>query len=178
MTTIRTKPEIISALQDSNKHMQEWFSAIPATEYFTRQGDVWSAADNVDHVIKALKPIVLALKLPRLVLKIFFGGPKHSSRPYEEVCGIYSEAISNGAKASGQFLPSEGSAQDKERAKTMQLQKAEKVIQDLVSALEKWEDNTLNQCQLPHPIIGNLTMREMLFFTIHHNLRHASHEGD
>ncbi|HNM38459.1 MAG TPA: DinB family protein [Anaerolineales bacterium] len=178
MTTIQTKTEIISALQGSNKHMQEWFSAISAIEYFTRQGDTWSAADNVDHVIKAVKPIVLALKLPRVVLKIFFGRPQHSSRPYKEVCRIYSEAISKGAKASGQFLPSENPVQDKERAKTMQLQKAEKIIQDLISALEKWEDSTLDQCQLPHPIIGNLTMREMLFFTIHHNVRHASHEGD
>jgi hypothetical protein len=28
------------------------------------------------------------------------------------------------------------------------------------------------------PLLGKLTIREMLYFTIHHNLRHASQEWD
>ena len=178
MQPIQTKTEIISALQDSSQHMQDWFSAVPVSEYFTRQGEVWSAADNIDHVVKAVKPIAKALKVPRLALNTMFGKPQHISRSYEEVCKIYSDEIAKGAKASGQFLPSEAPVEDKEQAKAEQLKKVSKVIEDLVSALEKWEEGALDQCQLPHPIIGNLTMREMLFFTIHHNLRHASHEGD
>lgn len=178
MESVYTKNEIISALKDSKQQVQSWFSAVSEVEYFTRQGEVWSAFDNVDHVIKAVKPIVLALKLPRIVLRVIFGKPKHASRPYDVVCQIYSEAINKGAKASGQFLPGEARVVNKELAKTEQLQKASKVLDDLISNLEKWEETMLDQCQLPHPIIGNLTMREMLFFTIHHNLRHASHEGD
>jgi len=178
MQLIQAKTEIISALQDSSQHMQDWFSAVPVSEYFTRQGEVWSAADNIDHVVKAVKPIAKALKLPCLALNTMFGKPLHTSRSYEEVCKIYSYEIAKGAKASGQFLPNEAPVEDKEQAKAEQLKKVSKVIEDLVSALEKWEEGDLDQCQLPHPIIGNLTMREMLFFTIHHNLRHASHEGD
>lgn len=178
MQPIQTKNEIISALQVSNHHIQGWFTAIPASDYFTRQGEVWSAFDNVDHVIKAVKPIAKALKLPRLALQTMFGKPQHSSRTYEEVCTVYSDEIAKGAKAAGPFLPSEAPVTDKEQAKAEQLQKVSKIIEDLVSALEKWEEDALDQCQLPHPLIGNLTMREMLFFTIHHNLRHASHDGD
>lgn len=178
MESIYTKNEIISALKDSKQHVQSWFSAVSEVEYFTRRGEVWSAFDNVDHVIKAVKPIVLALKLPRIALRVMFGKPKHASRTYDVVCRIYSEAINKGAKASGQFLPSEVRVANKEAAKAEQLRKVSKAIDDLISNLEKWEEDMLDQCQLPHPIIGNLTMREMLFFTIHHNLRHASYEGD
>lgn len=64
--TIQNKSEIIIALRDSNQHIHDWFSAIPASDYFARQGEVWSAFDNVDHVIKAVKPIVQALGLPHL----------------------------------------------------------------------------------------------------------------
>lgn len=176
--TIQIKSEIMSALQDSNRHVQDWFSAIPVSEYFTRHGEVWSAADNVDHVIKAIKPIVQALKLPRLALHTMFGKPQHSSRSFEEICTIYSDEIAKGAKASGRFLPGDAPVENKEQAKMEQLQKVSKLIENMLAALEKWDEETLDQCQLPHPIIGNLTMREMLFFTIHHNLRHASREGD
>ena len=175
---IQTKAEIVSALQDSNRHMQTWFSAISSTEYFTRQGEVWSAADNVDHVIKAIKPIVKAMKLPHLALQTMFGKAQHTSRTFEEVCKIYQEEISKGAKASGRFLPEDAPVENKEQAKLDQLQKASRVIEELILACEKWDEDALDQFQLPHPLIGNLSMREMLFFTIHHNLRHASHEGD
>ncbi len=50
-------------------------------------------------------------------------------------------------------------------------------MEDLISACEQWDETALDQYQVPHPVIGNLTVREMLFFTIHHNLRHASQEG-
>jgi len=50
--------------------------------------------------------------------------------------------------------------------------------QELVSVAEKWNEDELDQYQLPHPILGKLTIREMLYFTIYHNLRHASQEGD
>lgn len=176
--TIQTKAEIMFALKESRDHMQTWFSAIPTSTYFTRQGEVWSASDNVDHVIKALKPIVQALKLPRLALHTMFGKPQHASRSYDEICKIYSDELAKGAKASGRFLPGDPSVEDKESAKLGQLKKVSSVVEDLLAALEKWDEDVLDQTQLPHPIIGNLTMREMLFFTIHHNLRHASHEGD
>jgi DNA-directed RNA polymerase subunit L len=48
----------------------------------------------------------------------------------------------------------------------------------LLSALEKWQEVEFDRYQLPHPILGKLTMREMLFFTIYHTLRHARLEGD
>ena len=53
-----------------------------------------------------------------------------------------------------------------------------KVNAELLSAVEKWDETELDQYMLPHPILGKLTVREMLFFTIYHNLRHASQEGD
>ncbi len=49
---------------------------------------------------------------------------------------------------------------------------------DLAAALGMWTEQELDEYQLPHPLIGNLTVREMLFFTIYHSLRHASLEGD
>ena len=88
MTTINTKTELISTLQDSNQRVTEWFTKIQADTFFARQGEVWSASDNLDHLIKAHKPITNALKLPRITLQAMFGKPEKSSMTYEELCQI------------------------------------------------------------------------------------------
>src|SRR5690349_18083523 len=107
MSNIYSKNEIISSLRDSAQHAQDWFNEISADHFFTRQGETWSASDNVDHMIKAVKPIVKALKLPKVALQTLFGKPVTQSRTYEEICKIYGDEIAKGARASGTFLPNQ-----------------------------------------------------------------------
>jgi uncharacterized damage-inducible protein DinB len=178
MTEISSKIQIISSLKDSGVHAQNWFEAIPADQFFTRQGEIWSASDNVDHMIKAIKPIIKALKLPKMALQTLFGKPVNLSRTYEEICRIYSDEIAKGATASGSFLPKQETPDAAEEKKEELLGQLSMELDKLLSAIEKWGENDLDEVQLPHPIIGKITVREMLFFTIHHNLRHARPEGD
>jgi uncharacterized damage-inducible protein DinB len=179
MAGITTKTELITTLEDSNQRVIRWFTDIPARDFFTRQGDVWSASDNVDHLIRAHKPIAKALKLPKLTLQAMFGKAQKPSISYEELCQIYREEIAKGAQASGRFLPDQENPSEKaEEEKQELLDQFSKASTELVSVAEKWDENKLDHYLLPHPILGKLTIREMLFFTIYHNLRHASQEGD
>jgi hypothetical protein len=113
-----------------------------------------------------------------VALQTLFGKPGTSSRTYEEICAIYGAEIAKGAKAAGTFLPSQDTPDDPHDKKAEMLTQLSLVIEKLASVLETWEEKDLDEAQLPHPIIGKITVREMLFFTIHHNLRHASQEGD
>jgi uncharacterized damage-inducible protein DinB len=179
MTEITTKAELIRTLKDSNRHVITWFAEIPAKDFFTRRGEVWSASDNLDHLVKAHKPVAKALKLPKITLRAMFGKPEKASMTYEELCQIYRDEITRGARASGRFLPNQESpAAQAEVKKKELLEQFSKASAELVSATEKWDENELDQYLLPHPIIGKLTIREMIFFTIYHNLRHTSQEGD
>ena len=175
---INTKETIAAETKKSNQRAMEWFAAIPADPFFMREGEVWSASDNVDHLVKAIKPIALALKMPRLGLQTMFGKAEHPSRTYVEICKIYVDAIAKGAQASGRFLPDQESPAQPEIQKIILLDQLSKTGNSLLSALEKWQDSELDQYQLPHPILGKLTIREMLFFSIYHTLRHARIEGD
>src|SRR5262245_44760533 len=105
MTEITTKIELITALQNTNQRVSKWFTEIPAKDFFTRRGEVWSASDNMDHLIKSHRPISKALKLPKFALQTMFGKPERQSRSYEEICQIYRDEIARGAKASGRYLP-------------------------------------------------------------------------
>jgi hypothetical protein len=178
MAQIHSRDEIIHALKDSARHAEDWFRAQPEEQFFTRLAETWSASDNVDHLIKAIKPIIKALKLPKVALQTLFGKPVNQSRTYEEICTIYSDEIAKGAKAGGSFLPLQEEPDNAEEKKAELLQHLSSELDKLISAVEKWQETELDEVQLPHPIIGKITVREMLFFTIHHNLRHASREGD
>ena len=170
--------ELITALKHSNGRVLNWFTEISAKDFFTRHGEVWSASDNVDHLIKSHNPIAKALKLPKFTLQAMFGKPEMPSRSYEEICTIYRDEIAKGAQASGRYLPNQESPENAEVKKQELLSKFSKASAELVSVAEKWTESELDSYLLPHPLIGKLTIREMLYFTIYHNLRHASQEGD
>ena len=176
---ITTKSELLTALKDSNQRAENWFLIIPANDFFTRHGEVWSPSDNVDHLIKAVKPVAKALKLPKITLQAMFGKPEKPSMTYEELCDRYRAEISRGAQASGRYLPNQETPDDDaEGKKKALLEQWSKANEELLSVAGKWDENELDKYQLPHPLIGKLTIREMIFFTIYHNLRHASLEGD
>jgi hypothetical protein len=133
----------------------------------------------MDHMIKAVKPITKALNLPKLTLQAMLGKAEKPSLSYEELCKIYRDELAKGAQASGRYLPNQESpAENAEQKKRNLLKQWSMASDELVAVLETWDENDLDEYLLPHPILGKLTVREMIFFTIYHNLRHASLTGD
>jgi hypothetical protein len=62
MIEFNTKMDLMNTLKDSNQRAESWCREISAIDFCTRQGEVWSPPDNVDHLIRAVKLITLALK--------------------------------------------------------------------------------------------------------------------
>jgi len=179
MADINTKMDLLTALQDSNERAEKWFIEIPANAFFARSENAWSPSDNVDHLIKAVAPVAKALRLPKITLRAMFGKPEKTSMRYEELCKRYRDEIARGGQASGRFLPEQQTPSlDAGEKKTALLEQWSKANQGLLSVVKEWDEADLDQYLLPHPLLGKLTVREMIFFTIYHNLRHASLEGD
>ena len=179
MTDIDSKDKLLAVLRESNQRAADWFRAIPAGDFFTRQGEIWSPSDNLDHLIKAVKPVTKALKLPKITLQAMFGKPERRSASYEDLCQIYRAAIAKGGQASGRYLPDQMIPNgNTEEMKVDLLHQWSNASEEIISVAGKWEETDLDRYQLPHPLLGKLTVREMLYFTIYHNLRHASQEGD
>lgn len=179
MAEMTSKTQLVHMLKVSNQRVIDWFTAITVEDFFICYRGEWSASENVDHLIKAHKPVAKALKLPKIILRAMFGKPDRASLTYEELCKAYRDEIARGAQASGRYLPrQEKSNSGTERRKKEFLDQFLKASTNLVSVAQKWNEKELDAYLLPHPILGKLTIREMLFFTIYHNLRHASQEGD
>ena len=46
------------------------------------------------------------------------------------------------------------------------------IIEDITTLLDKWSEQQLDKIIAPHPLLGKLTFREILYFTIYHAKHH------
>ena len=162
-----TRDEILSSVDDVQRESVAYWSAFPAPEFFARIGEAWSPADNVRHLAKSIRPVTKALRMPRLVLRIMFGAPKRASMTYDALRDFYRSKLTGGNDA-GRFAPSPRVLTDPAEV----LGQYEQASRELRAAIERWPDKALDRYRMPHPLMGKITVREMLFFTLYHQLHH------
>jgi hypothetical protein len=121
--------------------------------------------------VKSTRPVVLALALPRLMLRLRFGKPRHPSCTYAALKARYFERLAAGGSA-GRFAPSPRVEVDQAAARSRILSELDDVSRALGRSIGEWPDAALDRYQLPHPLLGDLTLREMLFFTLYHHEHH------
>lgn len=126
----------------------------------------WSAAQQLHHLRKSAAPVALALRLPRFVPRLLFGTANRPSRSYQEIAARYQAKLDGGGKAPGRFEP--GPAPERARL----LAGLTKTHHQLARLAAKLTESELDTLILPHPLLGKLTMREMLYFTIIHIHHH------
>lgn len=174
-----TKESLLLALERIHQNVTNYFAAMPPENFFARSEDGWSPSDNLDHLVKSVKPIARAMQLPKEKLKSLFGIASRPSRSFQEIYDGYLQAIHNGAQASGRFLPDQATPTiEPEEAKAQLLVQWVQLGPVLLEQVEAWSESDLDTYVLPHPLLENLTFREMLFFTLCHNQRHMTAEGD
>jgi hypothetical protein len=161
----------LAALRDWSA---SFWRAIDAAEFFAPLGDAWSPADNVRHLVKSNRPVAMALGLPKLLLRLRFGGARGGSRRYAEVVSLYRGRLAEGVTA-GRFTPrplteAERTPEGRERA----LADLAASLDAVAAALAGWSERALDGLRLPHPALGKLTVREMVLFTLYHNVHHAT----
>ncbi len=168
-----TKQEIVAGLKMEFTAVHTFFASIDETQFLAAPTGVWSPAENLVHLIKSCAPVIMALNIPRTALRIRFGWVKHELRTLAQVRHTYvNEALANGGKAGGPFLPEV--LEPLAGAQARILGKWQEKGVELQAALEKWSDKALDQYLLPHPLLGKMTVREILFFTLYHNLHHVN----
>lgn len=165
-----TKPELIASFQQRATADDTFWSSFSPDAFVARPDDrSWSPAQNVLHLISATKPVAMALRLPRFLPRLLFGKSNAPSRHYESIVQAYHDILAGGAQASGKYspkpVPMPNDPVNYQRTKVATLTAS---IQALAKALEPWSEQDLDRLQLPHPLLGKLTVREMLFFTLYH----------
>lgn len=165
--------ELLRELRSLHEQSTAFWDAIPAAELYAPIGEAWSPADNIRHLLKTNRPVARALGTARPALALRFGVTFRRSRSFTTMRDTYRGALARGVTA-GRFTPApEPPPADPEAARRALMQKREETAAALHAEAARWGERSLDHLRLPHPAMGPLTVREMLFFTLYHNLHHV-----
>ena len=163
------KVELIGGLIENHRKFIGLINSLSDEDFSARPNpEKWSNGENLAHILQSTQPLNQALALPKFQLKMMFGKSNRPSRSYEELVKKYQEKLAEGGKASGKYLPKEISID--ERAKLAD--KLSVTVKNIVTKISDFSENDFDEFILPHPLLGKLTLREMMYFTSYHVQHH------
>jgi hypothetical protein len=128
----------------------------------------WSIGQNIEHLIRSLSPVNQALLLPGFLFRLMFGKPNRTPRTYQQLVDRYNQKLAAGGRASGRFVPAAVAWKEKDK----KLARFKRETETMINRLSSWSEEQLDQYLIPHPLLGKLTVREMLFFSGYHIEHH------
>lgn len=170
------RAEISTALESVEAEVASFFGSLSAEEMVLRVGTAWTALEHLMHLNTSVSAVARGLSAPRWLLRLRFGRARGGSRTYEQIRETYLAALAGGGGATGVFVPDREELSTPaagERAGEV-LARWARVNERLRGALQGWSERDLDRLRLPHPLLGKITSREMLFFTLYHDQHHIA----
>ncbi len=164
----KSKDQIINELKDNFDSLIAASSAVSNEMFNISKENKWTTAENISHLVRATKMTTMAFVLPKFLPVLLYGKPGHASHSYLKIVENYEKKLEGGAKATGVYVPKKTNY-EKEKLNNKLQAEGENLIRAIA---EKWNDEQLDHYQISHPILGLLTVRELAYFTIHHNGHH------
>jgi hypothetical protein len=175
MTDPYSQPDLIAALDHVRAGLLETVQQMTPQQFTQPIGQGWAAEGYLKHLLLSVKPMVKGLNLPPEQLSQMFGQHEGDSKAYHELVALYQAAIAQGVRAEDYqpvtpvaYRMPEGIPDEQ----TYLAQTWDETHQRLFQAIGHWSEADLDRYQLPHPALGAITLRETLFFTLHHNTLH------
>ena len=165
--TIDTKSEITENLHTIFNEVVEFLHNITEQQFMQAPEGKWSSGQQVLHLIRSIKPIAMLMQGDIAQIEAF-GKLKRDPWDYDTLVHNYLNALKAGGKAPKPFEPKGVKPEDKEAL----TQKFVEVKDTLMNTLEQWDEDKLNQYCIPHPLLGNFSVREMMMFTVYHTGHH------
>ena len=162
------KKELAKLLKDNHEHFVQQIQKLSDVDFCYAPEGKWSAAQQLDHLVRSVYPVNMKLRLPNFILQWRFGKANRPSKTYEGLIEKYTNKLKEGGKASGRFIPSQINPDQKEKL-TNQLTQ---LVTKLSHKTENNSEEALDTYILTHPLLGKLTLREMLYFTAYHVAHH------
>ena len=167
------KTDIGKLLITNHHKFVETITSVPDAQFELQPNGKWSTGQQLEHIIKSVTPVDTAFGLPRFVLKMKFGLSNRKIKSYDELVKQYLKVLDDNR---GYVLPKRFAPDTVEvKSKNKKLDQLKKLVDSLVSRLSKYPEKEFDELILPHPVMGKLTLREILFFTAYHAEHHDKH---
>jgi hypothetical protein len=164
------KDQIFEALKANHKRFNEYITTLNKDEFEYALEGKWSAGQQLEHLIKSTAPILKGLSYPKFLISYKFGKANRPSRTFDQLVERYKEKLSLGGTATSRFVPGKVNFSDQQKLE----KQLTSIIDGIIEKLNKWSEAQLDEYIFPHPLLGKLTIREMMYFTIHHADHHRN----
>lgn len=170
-----TREEIIAEIARLVAEVERIGAAFDTATFFAPQYEDgtarWSPADQIRHLTRATYPLARAFFIPRFLLLLRFGVSFRHAQSYAELVRRY-EKLLEGKPQAGRFAPAPDAAHDEARRAEI-MARFRDAVSRLGAGAATWPERALDRYRLPHPLLGRLTAREMLWFTVFHTAHHG-----
>ena len=171
-----TREDLVSTLSASERDVADFFASLTPEEVGFRVDSAWTAAEQLAHLNSAVSAVAKGFAVPRIILHIRYGRSRSSGRSYSALRDDYRARLAAGGRASGPFVPNRDdlSAAQGEVRRHELLARWRRINGRLRKTLESWDEEDLDTIRLPHPLLGKITAREMIYFTVYHSEHHVA----
>lgn len=167
---IPSKSQLIEDLKKTFIETKTWINQQPK-DHFNKEliPEKWTIAEHLYHLIKSTKAVSNGMKMPKKVLIEMFGERNTPERTFDELKVKYETTLDEVVVVvPGNYTAEKGRQFDQSEY----LKRFDTELDDLVQEIEKWSEEDLGKYLMPHPVLGNFTIREFIYFTTFHTDHH------
>ena len=164
------KIEIIELLNEKYNSFNTYIKKLSSEDFLYRFEKKWNAEKQIEHIILCIKPLIQVFSMDKIVIEQNFGKTERESLSYEILKNVYIEKLNNGAKAPERFVPESNNLNNQNQL----IETLTKIVAELCNKIETFSETELNYLCIPHPLLGNLTLKEMLYNAIYHVEHHKN----
>lgn len=162
------KSTLTATLLSNHREFQNYLAGLNEAQLLASKNDKWTAVQQLEHICLSVQPVGLAFIIPKFLLKLVFGKANRPSKTYDQLIEKYKAKLLAGGRASGRFIPATSTAKKYQQLNARLTAEVHK----LARHINRFSESELDQYILPHPLLGKLTLREMIYFTSYHVTHH------
>lgn len=161
------KEELTVLIKKEYNDFINFITGLNDKDFEYRFGNKWTAKEQVEHIVLCIKPLVQVFEMPKSHIEQYFGKTERQNRSYQTLLDEYLQKLSQGGQAPSQYVPDENILDKNQLMESLQSN-----IDQLISKINSFEEKELDTLLVPHPLLGKLTLKEMLYNAIYHVQHH------
>jgi hypothetical protein len=164
-----TSAALIEKFCKNHEEFSSYINSLSEADFMFVPNGKWAAGQQLEHVYLCVQPFTKAMA-SKIFIEQKFGKINRQIWSYEEVVARYTKALQDGGKAPDRFVPPMVEL-NKKTELTTALSETLKII---AQHWENYSEEELDTLLLPHPLLGNMTIREMFYLMSDHATHHLN----
>lgn len=162
------KQEIIDLLTKNYSLFVTYINELTSKEFEFAYQEKWTAGQQLAHIVLCVKPLLKVYGMDKAMIAQNFGLSNRQSVTDIALLDSYNEKLNGTYKTADRYIPEPVLINQRQDL----TENLTKLIQSLCVNIASFTETELDSLLIPHPLLGNLTLREMLYNAIHHVEHH------